>query len=83
MYDERMQRAFASLQHHCPKGFSVDLLDNNEFITVRMDSKKLLRLSDFEKRRAVEYVARVKNAFEDLGAIVLVTRTPIDDLPSL
>ena len=78
-----MQRAFASLQHHCPKGFSVDLLDNNEFITVRMDSKKLLRLSDFEKRRAVEYVARVKNAFEDLGAIVLVTRTPIDDLPSL
>lgn len=81
MYDDRMQRAFRNLQHHCPKGFSVDLLDNNEFITVRIDSKKLLRLSDFEKRRAVEYVARVKNAFEDLGAGVLVTRTSIDDVP--
>ena len=53
MYSEKMQRAFASLQHHCPRGFSVDLIDNNEFITIRIDSKKLIRLSDFEKRRAV------------------------------
>ncbi len=83
MYSEKMQRAFASLQHHCPRGFSVDLIDNNEFITIRIDSKKLIRLSDFEKRRAVEYVTRVKTAFEDSGAIVLVTRTSIDDTPSL
>lgn len=83
MYSEKMQRAFASLQHHCPRGFSVDLIDNNEFITIRIGSKKLIRLLDFEKRRAVEYVTRVKTAFEDSGAIVLVTRTSIDDTPSL
>lgn len=83
MYDERMARAFASLQSHCPKGFSVDILDNNDFLTVRIDSKRLLNLSDFEKKRAVEYTMRVKDAFEDLGAIVLVTRTPIDNTPSL
>lgn len=81
MYDDRMQRAFANLQWHCPKGFSVDLIDNKDFITIRIDSKKLINLSDFEKKRAVEYVMRVKGAFEDLGAIVLVTRTAIDEVP--
>ncbi len=78
MYDDRMQRAFRSLQHFCPMGFSVDLLDNNDFITVRISSEKLIKLEHDDKRRAVEYVARVKEAFESLGAIVLVTRTPLD-----
>lgn len=78
MYDDRMQRAFASLQAHCPRGFGVDLIDNNEFITIRINSLSLLNLEHDEKRRAVEYVARVKMAFEDLGAIVLVTRSEID-----
>jgi len=59
-------------------GFSVDLLDNNDFITVRIPSEKLIKLEHDDKRRAVEYVARVKEAFESLGAIVLVTRTPLD-----
>lgn len=78
MYDDRMQRAFASLQHHCPRGFGVDLIDNNEFITIRINSVTLMNLGHDDKRRAVEYVARVKDAFESLGAIVLVTRTTID-----
>ncbi len=79
MYDERMQRAFKSLQHHCPRGFAVDLIDNNEFITIRIPSERLLVLEHDDKRRAVEYVARVKNAFEDLGSIVLITRTTLDE----
>lgn len=78
MYDERMQRAFSSLQEHCPRGFGVDLIDNNDFLTIRINSLSLLNLGHDEKRRAVEYVARVKMAFEDLGAIVLITRTEID-----
>lgn len=78
MYDARMQRAFASLQPHCPRGFGVDLIDNNEFITIRINSLSLLNLEHDDKRRAVEYVARVKDAFESLGAIVLVVRTEID-----
>ncbi len=78
MYDDRMQRAFRSLQHFCPRGFGVDLVDNNDFITIRMPSEKLIKLEHDDKRRAVEYVYRVKEAFESLGAIVLVTRTPLD-----
>lgn len=83
MYDDRMARAFANLHNHCPKGFGVDIIDNEDFLTIRMDSKKMIRLSDFNKRRAIEYTMKVKAAFEDLGAIVLVTRTPIDNIPSL
>ena len=78
MYDDRMQRAFASLQSHCPRGFGVDLIDNTELITIRINSLSLLNLEHDDKRRAVEYVARVKDALESLGAIVLVVRTEID-----
>lgn len=78
MYNDAMRRAFKGLRAHCPQGFSVDLIDNDNFITVRMDSLSLLRLEHDDKRRAVEYTYRVKEAFEDLGAVVLVTRTEID-----
>ncbi len=79
MYDDRMRRAFHSLQHHCPPNFGVDLIDNNEFITIRIPSHKLKSLSHDNQIAAVSYVIKVKKAFEDLGAIVLVTRTAIDN----
>lgn len=83
MYNDGMRRAFKSLQHHCPAGFGVELVDNDDFITVRIKSDALLKLDHDSKRRAVEYVYRVKNALEDQGAIVLVVRTPIDNPPNL
>lgn len=79
MYDDRMRRAFASLQFYCPKNFGVDLIDNNEFITIRIPSHKLAALSHDDKLAAVQYVTMVKKAFEDLGSIVLVTRTALDE----
>jgi hypothetical protein len=69
-----MARAFRSLNHFCPKGFSLDLIDNDNFITVRASEKSFMSLLDEDKRRAVEYMVRVKKALEDNGAIVLLVR---------
>lgn len=74
MYTKAMKQAFRSLDNHCPKGFSVDVYDNDMFITIVAKEDVFMRLSDFEKRRAVEYISKVKIAFEANGAIVLVVR---------
>lgn len=78
MYDDRMKRAFHSIQSYCPPNFGVDLIDNENFITVRIPTHKLMALDHDNKIRAIEYVVRVKKAFEDFGGIVLITRTPED-----
>lgn len=73
MYTESMKRAFRSLQ--CPKGFSLEIIDNDTFITVRAKEKVFMSLETVDlKRQAVEYMIRVKNALEDNGAIVLLVR---------
>ncbi len=69
-----MRRAFRSLDHFAPKGFKLDLIDNDNFITVRASEKSFMLLLDEDKRRAVEYMIRVKKALEDNGAIVLLVR---------
>jgi hypothetical protein len=74
MYTDEMARAFRSLDHHAPKGFSVRLEDNDNFITVRASEKQFMVLADEDKRRAVEYMIRIKRALEDNGAIVLIVR---------
>jgi hypothetical protein len=74
MYTDKMRMAFRSLDSHCPKGFSVSLEDNDNFITVRASEKMFMQLVDEDKRRAVEYMVRVKKALEDNGAIVLLVR---------
>jgi hypothetical protein len=74
MYTDDMRRAFKSLDHFCPKGFKVTLIDNDNFITVRASEKDFMSLLDRDKRLAVEYMVRVKKALEDNGAIVLLTR---------
>lgn len=73
-YTEAMRKAVHSLDHHKPQGFGVDLLDNEMFITIRIDEKMFVGLLDTEKRAAVEYVVKLKKALEDNGAVVLVVR---------
>lgn len=75
MYTDAMKMAFHSIRP--PKHFRVDLLDNDNFITIRADEKQFYRLVDEEKREAVEYIDKVKKALEANGAIVLVVRKPI------
>jgi hypothetical protein len=73
MYTDNMKRAFRSL--HCPKGFSLQIIDNDTFITVKAKEKDFMSLETVElKRQAVEYMIRVKKALEDNGAIVLLVR---------
>ena len=74
MYTDAMKKAFHSLAHHCPKGFALQIIDNDHFITLRASEKNFMRLLDEDKRRAIEYMVRVKKAFEENGAIVLLTR---------
>ena len=74
MYTDNMKRAFRSLDHFAPKGFRLELVDNDGFITVRASEKSFMSLLDEDKRRAVEYMVRVKKALEDNGAVVLLVR---------
>ena len=72
-YTDAMKRAFHSITP--PKGFSgVELIDNEHFISIRLNEKSFSTLAEEDKRRAIEYVFRVKDALEDNGATVLVVR---------
>ncbi len=74
MYTDAMRRAVRSISVDLPKGFYLDIIDNDHFITVRANEKMFMSLLDEDKRRAVEYMIRVKKALEDNGAIVLLVR---------
>jgi len=73
-YTDSMAKAFHSLHHFAPKGFSLQIIDNDHFLTVKASEKQFISLLDEDKRRAVEYMVRVKKALEDNGAIVLLVR---------
>lgn len=73
MYTDAMKRAFRSLP--CPKNFSLQIIDNDHFLTVKAKEKDFMSLGTVEmKREAIEYMIRVKKALEDNGAIVLLVR---------
>lgn len=74
MYTDAMKLAFHSLSHYAPKGFSVQIVDHEHFITVKASEKIFMSLAEDEKRRAIEYMVRIKKALEDNGAIVLLVR---------
>lgn len=74
MYTDAMRTAVRSVAHYAPKGFNLDILDNDTFITVRANEASFMKLLDEDKRRAVEYMIRIKRALEDNGAIVLLVR---------
>lgn len=80
MYTDAMRIAFKSLAHYAPKGFKVTVVDNDTFITVKASEPDFMKLLDEDKRRAVEYMVRVKKALEDNGAIVLLVREGGQDL---
>lgn len=75
MYTNEMRRAFHAVRP--PKGFSVDIIDNDQFLTVKLDEMQFMRLSHDDKITAVQYVIQLKKALEMEGAIVLVTREAV------
>jgi len=72
MYTDSMRRAFHNIQ--APTGFGVNLIDNEHFLTIKLDEKHFARLVHDEKIAALQYVVQLKDALEKEGAIVLVTR---------
>lgn len=72
MYTDSMRRAFHAVQP--PKGFGVQLIDNEHFLTIKLDEKNFVGLLHDEKIAALQYVVQLKKALEMEGAIVLVTR---------
>jgi hypothetical protein len=74
MYTSDMAKAFRSLDHYAPKGFSLQIMDEDTFLSVIAKEDQFMKLLDEDKRRAVEYMVRVKKALEDNGAIVLLVR---------
>lgn len=76
MYTDQMRRAFHSIIP--PKNFGITLIDNDTFLTIKLSEKSFLHMTHDEKIEAVKYVAMVKKALEMEGAIVLVTREPLE-----
>jgi hypothetical protein len=76
MYTDSMRRAFHAIQ--APKGFSVQLIDNEHFLTIKLDERHFVNLTHDEKIAALQYVVQLKNGLEMEGAIVLVTREALD-----
>jgi hypothetical protein len=72
VYTDAMKMAFHSITP--PKNFGVQLVDHDNFITVKAKEDVFMRLLDEEKREAVAYMIKVKKALEDNGAIVLLVR---------
>ena len=74
MYTTEMARAFRSLDHFAPQGFKLQVIDNEHFLTVKASEPAFFSLNSEDKRKAIEYMVRVKKALEDNGAIVLLIR---------
>ena len=72
MYTDSMRKAFHSI--NAPKNFSVEIIDNEHFLTIKLDERNFLHMVHDEKISAIKYVTKIKKALEDCGAIVLVTR---------
>lgn len=75
MYTDQMRRAFHSIIP--PKGFIVELIDNEHFLTIKLDEKVFAKMFHDDKIQALQYVLNAKKALEMEGAIVLVTREAI------
>jgi hypothetical protein len=75
MYTDNMRRAFHAIKP--PKGFLVQIIDNDSFLTVKLDEKHFIKMVHDEKIQALQYVVNIKKALEMEGAIVLITREAI------
>lgn len=71
-YTPAMARAFHSIRP--PNNFSVEIMDEDHFISIVARERVFFSLPASERVYAVEYMLRVKQALEDNGAVVLITR---------
>ena len=75
MYSDAMRRAVRSVSHYAPKGFYLDIIDEEHFLVVRASESVFMSLTSVEEKiKAVDYMVRVKKALEDQGVIVMLMR---------
>jgi len=60
-----------------PKGFAIELIDNEHFLTIKLNEYEFAKMVHDHKIQALQYVLNLKKALEMEGAIVLVTREAI------
>jgi hypothetical protein len=75
MYTDNMRKAFHSILP--PKNFNVEVIDNDHFLTIKLNEYSFINMVHDEKIQALQYVVKLKEALEQNGAIVLVTREVI------
>jgi len=75
MYTDVMRRAVHSIE--APKNFGVSIIDNEHFLSIKLNEYDFVSMGHDEKMQALQYVVKLKNALEIEGAIVLVTREAI------
>jgi hypothetical protein len=73
-----MRSAFRSIDP--PKNFILQIVDHNNFLTVKASEDQFMKLPGEDRKVAVEYMIRVKKALEANGAIVLLVREGGKDL---
>ena len=80
-YTNEMRRAFHSVA--APKNFGVAIAEHSDngvllFLEIIADEQDFVRLNYEDKIEAVRYLFKVKQALEDNGAVVQITRKAID-----
>lgn len=80
-YTNEMRRAVHSINP--PKDFGVAIAEHSDngvllFLEIIADEQDFMRLNYEDKIEAVRYLFKVKQALEDNGAVVQITRKAID-----
>lgn len=80
-YTNEMRRAVHSINP--PKDFGVAIAEHSDngvllFLEIIADEQDFMRLNYEDKIEAVRYLFKVKQALEDSGAVVQITRKAID-----
>ena len=74
-----MKMASAQLNAQRPEKAKYTIVDQEDFLVLKIDSLAMYKMSHDEKIAAVQWFIKLQKALEQEGAIVLIVRTPIDD----
>ena len=77
MYTIEMATAFKGLTP--PENFGVVIYDSEKFITVMINPKDLVDLSEENKPKVVQYINDVKRTLESFGATVFIVREALEE----
>ena len=68
MYTDKMKRSIRSVK--APKNFEISIADYGHFLAIQFYESHWRHLNDNERLRCIEYMTKIKNILESLGANV-------------